>query len=288
MGNKRDGGSAWLIAERVAKAIATLTAGATVFLALVGYGYALEIEREFGIPHDAMADSWIHLVSIGGPPLAEFAGRILLAMSLARFLQLWRECWLPVVATTVVFVAVAYFVVRGKRVTRRRRPSWLRSCVISLGVWFRRWKEVVVACSAPAAGLVSMFLTAWVVVCLVALLVVFGSVPVMIGAKAGGSYLRESVMDPGVCFQRKDLAHHRSASEEPKDRRVGVSCIAVLRDGHCVTAGRVVTATGDYVVVFEPTSGRTTKVPTADATIEAVSDLDAGLPDDCLSEGVHR
>lgn len=282
--NKRAGDRVWLIAERVVKAIATFTAGATVVLALFGYGYSLAIEQQFGIPHDAMTDSWIHLVSTGVPPLLGFTTKILLAVSWATFLRLWPIYWMPIVVGTVVLGAVAFLAVRPKRAARSARLSWLRSSVTVVSKWLRRWKDVVVAMLAPIGVLVSMFTALWVFVFLIALVTVFGVLPVMFGAAAGRTFLRESVMDPGLCFPRQDLAHHRSAPEKPTDRRAGVSCIAVLRDGHCVTAGRVVTAAADYVLVFEPSSGRTTKVPTADAIIEAVPDLDAGLPDDCPTQ----
>jgi hypothetical protein len=105
--------------------------------------------------------------------------------------------------------------------------------------------------------------------------------PMMLGMLAGKMYVREVVFKPEVCspiipYSERQAAVKRDATKQAANK--GTSCGKVnwLEKQEAKSeAGRIVSSTANYVLLYKPKTGAAVRVPlTGQATFESVSIID--------------
>jgi hypothetical protein len=94
---------------------------------------------------------------------------------------------------------------------------------------------------------------------------------------AGTSYINEWVLKPEKCLWHTNrderLRYLQERQHVGKPTPVAI-CVAVIKDGKTIARGRVVFMTSKAVVLFDPNTGTTRKVPVADSIVETLPSLD--------------
>ena len=243
----------------------------TVTLALLGYGVSLAAENLFGIPHAAMFDSAFELIDLASVAVLQIIPAIGQALSKwAFYVNLYRAQWPTVilaVAAVLLMAVVGWYWpdLRSNLVKAYagKKTNDLNGARSAVQYWFMHALRMLFIFLSPLLALLG-------IVVIVLGLALLAMVPIM-GMTAGEAYVKEWVLDPDHCALSSDWKN-RQQGPHGKDKP-GAVCVAVTKDGKNVARGRVVFSTSKAVVLFDPKSGRTQRVPISDAVVEVVDDL---------------
>ena len=95
------------------------------------------------------------------------------------------------------------------------------------------------------------------------------------GLSAGQMHIKDWVVEPTVCVSRQQRIHRLTQPKEQFEgkRARGADCVAVTRsDGH-VEKGRLVFATTNSVVLYDPSKVLARRIPTEGAVVESIDAL---------------
>jgi hypothetical protein len=248
----------------------------TLALWLLGYGYALAIESRFGIAQAHVLASPLDYLSLAGHVVAQL---LLHALENLRSPRAWwtvyADAWPWVLAMLLViwaFLAVLCWprlrplrrraAIRSGRFTQSMRARWRASRL--------PWAGVLASLLVTAAPITATALL-WFV--LATGLSAMAILP-LLGLHLGRDALQRWIVEPARCApvvtrtQRLEQEHRRS------DRERVAPCVAVRGLPGGVIKGRLVVATSQIAVLFDPSSGKVWRVPVGEATLEPVASLD--------------
>jgi VIT1/CCC1 family predicted Fe2+/Mn2+ transporter len=249
----------------------------SLVLSLLGFGVALAIETDFGVPHETVYSSVFDLIGLSVYALLS------LVMGLGKITwgplleQAWPPALLVAVGTFACTCCLAYLKGQSSRIqTMRRRlrrylgqptPNDSTSDLLRKGA----------AVSGLFGGIV--LITPFLLIGALIIITVLISIVPMFGMQAGKSYFRKYVVTPTVCAPVKSrlaMMQDQDGSKPEKKAASPVSsatCVALLKDETQVAIGRVVVSTTGAIVLFEPFSGAVRRIPTNELTVVPVSDI---------------
>lgn len=257
---------------------AAFLALATIALSLLGYGVALAVENSFDIPHAQIFSSTTDLLSLSTWAVVEVFPIDFLAILKSIHHQVWPYALLVSLACIAIWIMAIKRIDPKKIVARHTQKLRQRS---------PKEKERFFIQLTPLAGLAGFvwMYGFYLLVAAIAVVLVIAVVSIpAIGLSAGEKFLHKSVIEPEQCVPLRDLATRRKAYEveekrkasgQPKHMVLGANCVQIVRDGKIVTAGRVAISTTEYLVLFDPATGKVQRVPTKDAIVEPIGNLPA-------------
>lgn len=262
-------------------AFISISSAIGILLAMLGYGVALSAEARFGIPHAVIFNATSDLFSLGGWAVAQGVIHLDKLMMWNFYVEIWRFVFpvtlrvLGSVSGLTVIGAVLLFGGRwaGRLVARQpwwkdyasrmrtasHNRSWIvRAAMFSLIVV---WTLV----GTPVALALGVIL---VVVLCTALAVV----PV-IGMEAGKAHIDDWVIRPSICVPIATRDERLQVRPQKSSGELAANCVAVVRANGSEVRGRVVFATFNALVLYDPANGTVRRVLTSDGTVEVVDHL---------------
>lgn len=248
----------------------------TLGMWLLGYGYALAIESRFGIAQAHVVTSTLDYLSLAGHAVVQL---LLYALDNVRSPRAWwagyAAAWPWVAGFLVAFwtlLAVMFWpllrplrrtaTVGSGRLAQQVRAHWQTSRVPWLGVL----ASVMVAGLPVVATALGWF----------ALLVGLSlmSLLPMLGHKIGTDAMQRWVVEPQRCAPLVSRDQRLELARTGGRREAMARCVAVRAGAGIVAKGRLVAATAQVAVLFDPRTGAVWRVPVGDATVEPVAALD--------------
>lgn len=265
-------------------AFISISSAIGVLLAMLGYGVALSAESRFGIPHAVIFNATSDLFSLGGWAVAQGVIHLDKLMTWSFYVEIWRFVFpvtlrvlgsvggLTVVGTVLLFGGrwVGRLVARQPwwkdyasrmRIASHNRSWIVRAAMISLIVV---WTLV----GTPVALALGVIL-------IVVLCAALAVVPV-IGMEAGKAHIDDWVIRPSTCVPiatRDERLQARPPVTEKSRRELAANCVAVVRANGSEIRGRVVFATFNALVLYDPATGAVRRVLTSDGIVEIVDHL---------------
>ena len=137
------------------------------------------------------------------------------------------------------------------------------------------WGITIISAISLALTLISPFLVTGVLIFAVILI----SIVPMFGTQLGTLYFRKFVISPATCEPVRAHAALLQVLSTPRKKNVPVvstaNCVALFKDATRVAIGRVVVSTPAAIVLFEPLSGSTQRVPIGELTVQVVDHVPA-------------
>ncbi|MGC3982066.1 MAG: hypothetical protein QM808_12465 [Steroidobacteraceae bacterium] len=255
-------------------------------LALIGLGVALSAEIQFGIPHTTIFGSSFELLQLavwGVANLFSGVGELLknpLDYVRIGFSSMWMiaavTVLLAVIATVARFVGLARIrAIRRKRYAACifRKPSMKRDSYPI--VWAR------IGLIGVLAAVVSFISPILVAAVIIVFCVALALVPVL-SIATGEVHIKKYVVGPDICFPAQNRAERMKEWNSPKtksgstasSKKIPVAtCVSIL-DGEVVLfSGRVVWATTDSILLFEPDSGEVRRMSLKDRDVKLIDAL---------------
>lgn len=258
-----------------------------IVLALLGYGVALAVQTKFGLPHPLTFSSTLELFNLGcWAVLQILANSLDVSVVWSAVKELWASTWRMTVAVIGFFTVSALILWLGIAITRRSSP-WLSKLFGQpvpghgiKGFSTRRpltFKMLVATAFSLFLVVGTPLLMAFGLVALTVLCALLALVP-SIGLTVGKTYLDDWVIRPTVCMpvlNREALIARKSTKPGPvgSPKVYGANCIAIVRAREEVDRGRVIFATPNAVVLFDPRTGDVRRVSVDGATIKVVGEL---------------
>jgi hypothetical protein len=237
----------------------------TVVLILLGFGVGLAVERRFGLPTTQTYGSTLDLVGYGALAIASL---------LSNFGPThWRASMLPAtIASTwpaMLGVAGAWSIVVVAYMARRRWRWVVRlrawSIARSASMAERPLMRVTLAVALVLASLpLAVPVVAWIALAACAVMAV---VP-MIGMAAGEAHFVSWVLGPTQCHPSMTLQEHRAMAKFSSGGLAVVPCVSIRRSGDATLRGRVLLATSNAILLFDPVTGSVQRVPVDGAVVE--------------------
>ncbi|MGB7196098.1 MAG: hypothetical protein WBD81_21800 [Collimonas pratensis] len=243
------------------------------FLAFIGYGVALSVETEFGIPHANIFKSSFDLITLS---VWFFTWTILTLSELFRSLFFSRPYWESIgfvmLMTLISMAAISASVeiyqrfIEGKftletfKLNRKKKIN--RYVFISL-------------MSSVISGVGALLSVPFILALMIALSSFFSMIP-MIGFYAGTKHIQDDVILPKQCapiLSREERIKNIGIKKNNKTTETYAQCIKITEGDKTIASGRVVFGTTDVLVLFDPNSGAVWREAIGNRTIEAVSQL---------------
>lgn len=257
-----------------ATSILAIVALLGLFLTLAGYGVALSVETQFGIPHASIFKSNFDLFSLSV---------WFITWGLSNLLELLKTIFVMPMYWKAIGVAALF---------------GISCCLLSLLVIFiHRWgTQKNLAAKFPslknasetklAAIFIFLFggisasvaligapliLYAGLLFCLVV-----GAIPA-ISAEAGESHIRKFVINPARCMstatREQRIASENKVTPKNAPREYIATCVKIVDGDRVIAAGRVVFSTTELIVLYNPTTGKVTRESMSGRSLEVVSQL---------------
>jgi len=248
-----------------------------IVLALLGYGVALSAEARFGIPHSVIFNSTSDLLTLGGWAVIQM---LLIFGKLSEwgfYVSIWETSW-P--ATKIALSMMAVLIVLGGIAFAAqyllRRWRWLHKTVEQ--VRGSTQKKLI----AIAGFLIFVLAAPFVVMPVTTLVTVIGlmfmasllSIVPIAGLQAGKAHIDDWVVGPSICAPLKSRDTRLQPPVKDGSPKVKVStCVTVKKTSGTEYRGRVVFATFNAIVLYNPEVGSVRRVSTEDASIEVIDTL---------------
>jgi hypothetical protein len=267
-------GAAWLtIFLSVSSALAIL-------LALLGYGVALSIESRFGIPHATIFNSSSDLLTLGGWAVVASMARAGQLFDWAFYAGL-LQAWWPFAKAALVTMA-GIFALGSTALFFRwlaRRWSWLRKQRTQTQALYSKYGRFARIAALPLIVLASVLVAVPLTMLGMLLGIVFlafglGIVP-LVGVEAGTAHIDDWVISPSICvpLKSRDVRMERTIKKGNGDKVRAASCVAVKNADGEEHRGRVVFATFNAIVLYDPTAGSVRRVSTQGAVVKVIDTL---------------
>lgn len=264
----------------------TMTWGITVIslvslvLTLLGYGVALAIETDFGLPHETVYSSVFDLIGLSVYALIS----LVTGLGNITWGPLLEQAWRP-----ALFVAAGMFAFIGCLVYLKAQTPRIQTLRSRLRRYFGQPTphDSTADLLRKGAGVSGLFggmvlITPFFLVGTLMVIIILISIVPMFGMEAGRSYFRKYVVTPTVCQPVKSRSVMMLAWSKPEKKAASpvssASCIALLKDETQVANGRVVVSTAGAIVLFDPFSGAVRRIPTNELTILPVNNIDQTRP----------
>lgn len=251
--------------------IAGLFSLLATLLTLTGFGVSLAVD-EFSVTHSALLGSSFDLLDLS-------SWAVLSLLSTATNMSFWKF-YLSLLASALPGIIVAYILL-ASLVLYLKFPQ-VSSSVIRTSLRFishlkpkkedgsASWLiKIAIFCTFGGLILPVFYLAA------IASALIIGSIlliaPVS-GYFVGKTHIAEHVVKPTSC------ALNKSHLVTTTDRKSGASreyatCVSVQTGKDPERRGRVVFSTSTAIILYDPTSGKTTRIPMRDAVIESIDKI---------------
>lgn len=255
-----------------------------IVLALLGYGVALAVQTRFGLPHPMTFSSTLELFNLGcWAVLQILASSHDLLVIRSAIWELWAGTW-PMTVAVIVLAIVGALVLWLIVVTAKKSKPWLSKIFGQSvsgggvkGFSIRHplsFKTLVVLSGSLGLVIGTPLAMAVSLIALVVLCALLALIP-SVGLTVGKTHLDDWVIRPTVCVQvlnREALMERKAAKPAPigGPRTYAANCIAVIRSKEEVDRGRVIFATSNAVMLFDPRTGEVRRVSIDGATIKVV------------------
>jgi hypothetical protein len=259
----------------------SLSSATVIVLALLGYGVALSAEEGFGIPHAVIFNSTSDLLTLGGWAVLHMLSYLGKLWEWAFYAALWEKTW-PFTKMALALASAAFAIGVAALGVRHVAGRWLRikaaqaaSLVAAHGRLARivAFPLVMLSCiliTAPLLALVSLSgLT---------VLACFLSIIPIAGLDAGTGHIRDWVVGPEICIpiRKRDTRMQIQPLQQTdvsKMKPKAATCVTVKKEGGEEHRGRVVFATFNAVVLYDPGTGSVRRVSTDGASINVIDGL---------------
>lgn len=257
----------------------TIISAISLTLTLLGYGVSLAVETTFGIPHETVYASVTDLIGLSLYAVIP----ALMGLGKLTWGPLFQQAWPPsLIGAGVCFFMFLCALVFSRYLKDRTGDGMKRFFrVVALPVEQSSTKLLA------GKGLIGsilfggvMFITPFVMVAaLMTSIVLISTVP-MIGMQLGENYLHEFVTAPTACLPvrtRTTLMRAWSARQQQKAAPASAAtCVTLLKDKDRVASGRVIVSTSTTILLFEPVSGSTRRVPINLLTVVPIDTVPPG------------
>lgn len=257
----------------------SVSSATAIVLALLGYGVALSAEASFGIPHAVVFNSTSDLLTLGGWAVMQM---LLMFSKLSRwgfYVSIWETSW---AATKMIVAMIAVLIVLGGIAFAAqyflRRWAWLHNAAEQVRGSTRN-KLLAMAgflMLLLAAPLVVMPVTTLaMVIGLMSMAALLSIVP-MAGLQAGQAHIDDWVVGPSVCSPLKSRGTRLQAQPPVNDGKPKTkvsTCVTVKKTDGTEYRGRVVFATFNAIVLYNPEAGSVRRVSTDGASVEVIDTL---------------
>ncbi|MGK6308600.1 hypothetical protein [Variovorax sp. DT-64] len=262
----------------------SLSSVAVVVLALLGYGVALSAEVRFGIPHAVIFSSTSDLLTLGGWAVLHMLNYLGRLSEWELYVGLWERTW-PVTRLALILAGAAFALglaafgvqhLAGRWQWLKIRTAQSRAFIAAHGSLARiaAFPVVMLTCiflAVPLMAVVSLFgLT---------LLACFLSILPIAGLEAGTGHIDKWVIGPEICVPvrsrdtRLQVQPQQQTDESKKPK--AATCVTVKKTGGEEHRGRVVFATFNAVVLYDPGAGSVWRVSTDGASVEVIDTVHA-------------
>lgn len=257
----------------------SVSSAAVIVLALLGYGVALSAEASFGIPHSVIFNSTSDLLTLGGWAVIQMLLVLSRLSEWSFYVNVWETSWpltkvaVGMMAVLIVFGGIAF----ATQYLLRRWPWPQKAAEQMRGSTHRKVIAIVgFLILVLAAPLVVMPLTALATLIGLMFLASLLSIVPIAGLQAGKTHIEDWVVGPPICAPLKSRDARLQAAPPAKDGspKIKVStCVTVKKTSGTEYRGRVVFATFNAVVLYDPEAGSVRRVSTEDASIEVIDKL---------------
>lgn len=243
---------------------------------LLGYGYALAVESTFGVARAHVVASPLDYLGLAGHAVTQL---LLHALENARSPRAWwagyAAAWPWVLGLLLAFwglLAVLCWpllrplrrsaTVGSGRLAQQVKSHWQGSRLPWMGVL----ASVMVA-AAPVIATALLWLA-------LALGLGLMSVLPVLGHSLGNDALQRWVVEPQHCAPVASRSQRLAGAVAGSSHNLAARCVAVHGLPGGVVRGRLVAATSQAAVLFDPRSGAVWRVPVSEAVVEPVASLD--------------
>lgn len=243
-----------------------------IVLGLLGYGVALSVESRFGLPHTFTFNSTLDLFSLGTWAIADLLGGTFSWSSWTFyrdiFLMAWRSLVQAIVMLLIASVLLWAWLAASRRLSTRNRKRQLRSAMVFARRKARQ-KAGVFSAGFFAVASIATTLTAFVGTIAITILtflfcIALAALP-SIGMTAGNRHIEKWVVKPAGCH-----ANAPGAARAPGPQ---ANCLSIKRSDSSVEKGRVVFATSNSVILYDPTTGQAKRLGIEGSVVTTVSEL---------------
>ncbi|PVX34730.1 hypothetical protein [Janthinobacterium sp. 78] len=267
----------------VKKASNSITWGITIIsaisltLTLLGYGVAMAVETTFGIPHQTVYTSVLDLLGLSVYAMIS----VVLGIDAIKWQPMLEQAWpIGLVATAGMFIFIC-----GPLYSATRQAKTLMG---PNSFWRYFWRPTkhdssgrLLAKEVIKSGLLGgfIFISPLLVAGGLLFTVILISIVPIFGIQLGTLYFRKFVISPATCEPVRAHAALLQVLSTPRKKNVPVistaNCVALFKDATRVAIGRVVVSTPAAIVLFEPVSGSTQRVPIGELTVQVVDHVPA-------------
>lgn len=279
---------------------------ASLALVLLGYGFALAVESQFGVSHSLFIESVLDYLHLSVHVIAIFPERLTWPDFIQQVLKFYGELRPFGLGMAVLVLALCLYswLVRiaqkyawSERFIRRAKvaaDAVQRRCPLCHRwgcVFVHFWRSKAGRFATVSLALIASFpiMAVGVAFVLLSIVVVMYSLLPLIGYAAGQAHLQRWVVAPEICtpvasrMQRMGVVtSHNTSPEDPQSGKKSdmASCVRVLRKDAPEGAeqGRIVVATSQWLVLFDPHTGAVWRVPVKEARVDVVATLIPAKP----------
>jgi hypothetical protein len=242
-------------------------------MTLAGFGVSLAMEQ-FGIAHETLFGSTLDLLDLS-------CWVVLFLFENINEISFWQEYLkllpnlLPGVATgyLIILVGMALYYLRNRSFVRRwRKADWFK--------WWHPLSSSSFKIWVFNASLYCVFV--WIVLPAIyiatASLLVLASAFLLtapyMGFAAGNLQISRYVVSPEICEPLRSRASRLNDIRKTSKKPIyNANCVLVTSERGLSEQGRVVIATTTAILLYNPSSGRTVRIPTKNAIIESVDKI---------------
>ncbi len=267
----------------------------TAFLSFLGYGYALAVESQFGLPESLFADSPLDYLRLSSRVVTHWFTALPEALLSPTFYQGVYSDWMAwnVFLTVLWFIAVMLWLFDALRRRAKEGVTAVLTAIrisrfwLCLMIWVRRL-------SWPVFSLVGIWTWvpagAWLLTAtLIALGLMLTFVP-LIGYFTGLHNLQRWVVEPTVCMspvsrddriasltKKSEERGNRSREPDNREKPRAVPCVQVHvpddKGGSAFVQGRLVVSSAKWAILFNPEDGAVWRIPIENTRVDLVSML---------------
>lgn len=264
---KRNSRKKWGSAGYLAAGASLLGFG-TLASTLIGFGVALSIETQLGIPYMTLFSSTLDLIGFSAVAFGEY---VLVTTSGDSIRDLFwstlKSAWFPAAFFLGFWLLMVLFrrpIVAFASKHRRAFQTSLQSTGGKLG----ELKAVIIGVGVAFLLLIVQPIAALLMMAAsVAVIGVFSMLP-MLGLVTGESYIQKYVVKPKICS---------GAQASKKDKDPTATCLRIRTKDGQLYLGRHVLSTSSAVVLYSPSSkgkaAESLRIPLNDATVETVTNI---------------
>lgn len=246
-------------------------------LTLIGYGVALSLNNAFTMPGESLFTSPFDLIELSAwainAAIAKTPNDFSYSKSYIDLIQLISPY------ATLVFIGLsigALSVKYSNKVPEKIKisPLWVRTLIsrpsISNSVTILLSKSALFTMALLLTFPLLVFFTGMTIICIFMTLI-FAP---LLGMQFGADHIAEYVVSPKSCYSNKNREARISLKKNgtPSQEKFA-TCVIITRNEKNIEKGRVVFTTSSAIILWNPVTGTTHRIPTRNIEIQVVDQL---------------